>query len=677
MSKKFAIAVAYYKEAPIIQNECLFPMQVGKAVSDYDLGMVGDDTGDNISDQNFSYAELTGIYWLWKNSDAEYKGLCHYRRFLDLDPSSLFKNYDEYTIRLDEDFDGKNFLDKLMMTSSKIEEILHNNDAITLKLGDLCNWSDYTVESHYKSEHIGEHLDFALEVLSADYPEYLKTAKKLLSGTTSYFTNILIMKNQDFCEYCEFIFDILEKVKNKINPYDKELAPTTPQSRWAGFLAERLTSIYLTQKKKERGKIAEFPLVIIEPSDGSKWFECDTRDVNLYAKVSENKVIAKKQEFNGEFPKVSVLMAAYNSSQFIEQAVRSVTSQSLSDIEIIIVDDGSTENTLEIIECLAKKDSRLKVISQKNTRLGYVRNAGLIASKGKFIHFMDADDYMDEDFLESMVKNAEKYDSDIVISNHKCFEENTGQLLYTSILPHTLYQGKMNVKTHPDLFLTPCHVWDKLFRRDFIKDVRFPKEMSGEDIVFWWEVILKARKVSIYRTPKFNYRMNTQSAQAIPDLMLNAFLNIKRTENMVRNSDFGIVSYDEIKEYYQIMKEIQIPHMIYRGSLALKIDQDFREKFFSEMKAVLSTSVDVSEAINRKRAYLPADQIAIKKLCNMKTLEEFTEFVSGSDIFNIQLNCWRYWIMSKVTFGKARKRYKAKKKKNYQELKIFKRLQSK
>ena len=74
------IAIAYHKPATILKGKNIFPLHVGKAISDVDLGIQGDNTGDNISEKNPLYCELTGIYWLWKNTTADYKGLMHYRR---------------------------------------------------------------------------------------------------------------------------------------------------------------------------------------------------------------------------------------------------------------------------------------------------------------------------------------------------------------------------------------------------------------------------------------------------------------------------------------------------------------------------------------------------------------------------------------------------------------------
>lgn len=113
--------------------------------------------------------------------------------------------------------------------------------------------------------------------------------------------------------------------------------------------------------------------------------------------------------------KVSVIITAYNVEQFIERAVKSVLSQTYKDIEVIIVDDCSTDNTKEIIENLAKRDDRIKIIHHsENKGAGWSRRDGIEASTGDYFITVDGDDWLDDTFIESLVKKAEETDADIV-----------------------------------------------------------------------------------------------------------------------------------------------------------------------------------------------------------------------------------------------------------------------
>ena len=117
-------------------------------------------------------------------------------------------------------------------------------------------------------------------------------------------------------------------------------------------------------------------------------------------------------------------------------------------------------------------------------RLGSARNVSKDNAIGKYIFFMDSDDFMDPNFLENMVKNAEKYNSDIVISNHRGVDETAVHKLYSSTLMHTLHnKTPLNIENCPDLMLVPCHVWDKIFNTELVKSIDFPLRGNGEDIL--------------------------------------------------------------------------------------------------------------------------------------------------------------------------------------------------
>lgn len=614
------ILVAYHKPSIIFKNECLEPIHVGKACSDIELDMLGDDTGDNISYKNFGYAELTAIYWLWKNSNAKYKGLLHYRRFLDLDPDSLFNSKEAYEVPLSENFSASNFMEKMQLNEKRIKDILKHNFILTRRREDLRSWSKYTVERHYVSEHVGAHLGMAMKIIKNDYPDFYPVAKKLIEGHTSYFTNTIIMKGDDFDEYASWMFDILNKLDRNINLYDREIAPNTKKARYAGYLGERLTAIYIAKKLEEGKKVAEFPSVVLVPPGVNKWNECNTYEKDLYAK-KDSKILVIKNNIDNLKPKISVIIAAYNVSKYIEQAVKSVINQTLKNIEIIIVNDGSTDNTLEILNQFASKDQRIIIINKQNEGLGYARNAGIAIAQGEYVHLMDGDDYMDDDFLESLVKAADKNNSDLVISTNRCFEDGTGKTLHHSTLPHTLIDSKMNVLTHPDLLLAPCHVWDKIYRLDLIKDVSFLKE-GGEDIYFWWRVILKAKNVSVSRATRYNYRLNHSSVQTNPNYAISVFHNASKSQELV-NTQSKI-----IQEYFQIFKYLLVIHMINRAKATLIKNNKFRKDFYKYSTPFLAQKVKLSPEMLLKSRYYYYDLKKMKRLSNVKSFRDW-EVIAG------------------------------------------------
>lgn len=620
---KIQIAVAYHKDSKLIKNDCLLPIQAGKACSDIELDMQGDDTGDNISSKNFGYAELTVIYWLWKNSKADIKGLFHYRRFLDLNLKSEHYNEDIYEYLLSEHFSSPNFLEKMEISQNNINELLKKYTILTRRKEDLHSWSNYSVREHYAAEHHGEHFEKALEIIKQDYPDYYPSAKKLADGHTSYFTNVFIMKSNEFDKYCSWMFDILFKIETTLNLYDKTLAPNTKKARWAGFLGERLTAIYIQKQIDDGKKIGEFPAVILTPNKNQKWYECNTYDTNLYAEQQTKNITINNTE-NSKQPIISVCIAAYNVEKYIEKCLLSVINQTLQNIEIIVVNDGSKDNTLDIIKKFAKQEKRIIVIDQENRGLGNARNCAIKISKGKYIHLMDADDYMDACFLEKMVSNAEKHQSDMVISNHIVFEDGTNKELYRSTLPHTLIGGRKNYGNTPDLLMVPCHVWDKIYKRDLIKDTKFPDRSNGEDIPFWYATILSAKSVSILREPLYHYRMNMHSVQTKPENVINCFNNLKYVEQIISRQSYIV------QQYFEIFKQILIAHMIYRARYALLRNNKFSHEFYIHVKQFLGENyVHLSAEMQLKKAWYDCDFSLIKKLEDCSSDKEFRKLISA------------------------------------------------
>jgi len=116
-------------------------------------------------------------------------------------------------------------------------------------------------------------------------------------------------------------------------------------------------------------------------------------------------------------PRVSVVIPVYNTGAYVEEAVRSIMNQTLKDIEIIIIDDGSTDNSLSVIKELAREDNRIEWISQTNKGQSVARNIGIDRARGEYIYFMDSDDFLEEDALSSCLFKADRYNVDFLLFN--------------------------------------------------------------------------------------------------------------------------------------------------------------------------------------------------------------------------------------------------------------------
>lgn len=199
--------------------------------------------------------------------------------------------------------------------------------------------------------------------------------------------------------------------------------------------------------------------------------------------------------------KVSIIIPVYNVQKYLEKCIKSVTSQTLKEIEIFLIDDGSTDVSWEIIQKFAKKDKRIVAIQQENAGAAVARNQGLALAKGDYIGFVDSDDYVDSDYFEELYKAAIKYKSDITRAYVKAEIETSDDYQ----LNHSVdgYNSYYNVRLKKEalankLSLTSSN-WLAIYKRSLLDkhNIRFiPEIRTGQDNIFNLHISYVANKVS-------------------------------------------------------------------------------------------------------------------------------------------------------------------------------------
>ena len=200
---------------------------------------------------------------------------------------------------------------------------------------------------------------------------------------------------------------------------------------------------------------------------------------------------------------VSVIIPVYNASKHLEECIRSVCAQTLPNIEIICVDDSSTDNSLEILHQLAKEDPRIVVLAQENAGAGAARNRGLETAKGKYLSFLDADDFFDPQMLEKAFVKAEEDQAELVVFKADFYNEKLhtfSPCIYgvrESMLPaHRPFAG---VEIEKDIFKTVVGwAWDKLFLADFVREnnLLFQEQRTSNDLLFVFSALVKAQRIT-------------------------------------------------------------------------------------------------------------------------------------------------------------------------------------
>ena len=215
-------------------------------------------------------------------------------------------------------------------------------------------------------------------------------------------------------------------------------------------------------------------------------------------------------------PKVSVIIPVYNVQNYLRPCLDSVLKQTLKEIEIICVDDGSTDGSLEILKQYAAKDHRITVLKQKNLHAGVARNAGMAVARGEYLSFLDSDDFFELTMLADAYKKVTEDASDIVI-----FGSYTYDQIQRADIRKNLYADKF-VQHSPfapqqfaqDLFLiSNPNAWTKLFRRELVRKnkVFFESLSSCNDITFVNTMLTLAHRISLINTPYVHYRINTKT----------------------------------------------------------------------------------------------------------------------------------------------------------------------
>ena len=209
-------------------------------------------------------------------------------------------------------------------------------------------------------------------------------------------------------------------------------------------------------------------------------------------------------------PKVSVVVPMYNVEKTLKACIESIQNQTLKDIEIICVNDGSKDTTLDIINEIAKNDSRITVISQENQGLGGARNTGINAVKGEYIGFVDSDDTVDPTMFEKLYNAALKNDCDVAFCSTRAVDiygnDHTNDYYLDTIIEHLAEKKIYYDDLKPYFVYLATAVWNRIYRTEFLNKNNFRfQRILYEDYPFWCDVFLNANAFYFVNEPLYNY----------------------------------------------------------------------------------------------------------------------------------------------------------------------------
>jgi len=242
-------------------------------------------------------------------------------------------------------------------------------------------------------------------------------------------------------------------------------------------------------------------------------------------------------------PLISIIVPIYNVQDYLVQCVESILNQTLSNFELILVDDGSTDNSANLCNKYANKDSRIKVIHKKNGGLSSARNTGIEIARGKYLGFVDSDDWVDFDMYEKMTQKAELENVDIVVCGHKVVNLD-GSI---TNVPSTAKNIKYSSKDATKLILLDKQItsfaWNKIYRRKLFDDVRYPLGRIYEDTATTYKLFDKSSNVYCLSESLIYYRRRSNSICLSKD----SVKSVKR-------------SYDNFLAFYERFQFVKTHH---------------------------------------------------------------------------------------------------------------------
>ena len=316
--------------------------------------------------------------------------------------------------------------------------------------------------------------------------------------------------------------------------------------------------------------------------------------------------------------KVSVVIPVYNASDYLKESLDCILNQTLTDIEVICVDDGSTDDSLDILKEMVSKDRRIKLLTQVNRGGGAARNKALEYVTGDYLYFMDADDKLDLNALNECYYLAKENDLDFLIFKAINYAEDTGEVFQTDYYNMDKIRdfagGKVfSLEDLGDLiFNISVTPWCKFYNAEFVRNsgAKFLEGSIFHDNQFFWEVLFNAKRMYFVDKVYYTRRRHSASSTGAGD---ERYINII---NVVNNIVKLFIKYDKLEEFKHILYNKKVFWIYTRY---VEIQDIFKGQFYSEMKADFESIDDkgFADMLDEKNSFIYGSVV------NSKTKREF------------------------------------------------------
>ena len=304
---------------------------------------------------------------------------------------------------------------------------------------------------------------------------------------------------------------------------------------------------------------------------------------------------SKARKLSRKRPKVSIVVPIYNVERYLKTCVDSILGQTLRDIEVILVDDGSPDGCGKIIDEYAHKDSRVVAVHQENSGYSKAVNRGIDMARGEYIGIIESDDFIDDDMYESLYNNAKRYKTDVTKGLFYIFRS----IPKAGERQNTIYKNPngVDLRLAPDGVFKPedwpriigfhASIWSAIYKADFVKKIKIPETAgaSYQDFPFMAEVFCRAKRVSVVKRPFVHWRNdegqgNSTSARGEKLLL------------MAKNSKTAIEILKKYKKF-EVFKEPFFVHVLWTNyEFFNRISWKFKKQYYNDLVEIFSEIKD-------------------------------------------------------------------------------------
>lgn len=330
--------------------------------------------------------------------------------------------------------------------------------------------------------------------------------------------------------------------------------------------------------------------------------------------------------------KISVIIPIYNTAGYLKECIESVLNQSFKDIEVICVNDGSDDVSRDVLESYSSKDDRVKVITQENKGLGAARNVAVSKATGKYILFLDSDDYMEEESLVDIFDLAESKSLDflmfkIINFDNENYEKVKVPYFEMKFLKKMVGDEVFDWKQVQDkLFRISVTCPGKFFRTDLIKNIKFPEGVIFEDTVFFFKMIFKANRIYFHDEYLYNRRIRDDS---ITNSYFNSFSDCIVVYDMVRdvlkrNGNYALFS----KQLF----DRKCKDIFTRFS---SVDEEYKPDFFDKIQKNFK---DDKKSLERDSVFSKCSDRSLTIFNSALESDTYKEFELSVNLFDLEVD---------------------------------------